>query len=42
VANSVKSLAERSLDSAEKIGDIVEANRKTITDVTDTLRRLNG
>jgi len=42
VANSVKSLAERSLHSAEKIGDIVEANRKTITDVTDTLRRLNG
>ena len=42
VANSVKSLAERSLESAEKIGDIVEANRKTITDVSDTLRRLNG
>ena len=42
VANSVKSLAERSLESAEKIGDIVQANRKTISDVTDTLRRLNG
>ena len=42
VANSVKSLAERSSDSAAQISDIVDGNRSTISDVAETLRRLSA